>query len=318
VPGLLMVEPAVRFEEMRRLGGTTQPVAASIDLESMLEARPRVHGAEFFAGRTGFDADFLSDVPVSLPENVGRFKGDEAPLTSGDGHVLHYTNFSVVVSKSRRMALYVACNVDGRSSKQIKRTPDAWFFDERIALEYQLGEDLYTDNALDRGHLVRREDPVWGDQAEQANFDTFHFTNCAPQHGNMNQQTWLGLENYILKNARVHELRVVVFTGPVLREDDPTYRDVQLPKEYWKVVAIRTEDRPSATAYLMSQEKLIEDLEFVFGQYKTYQVAIKEVEALTGLRFGELSRYDGFSNEGVLESAGWRREELRSLADIRI
>ena len=29
-----------------------------------------------------------------------------------------------------------------------------------------------------------------------------------------------------------------------------------------------------------------------------------EVEQLTGLRFGELNRYDGFSNDGELESAG--------------
>jgi endonuclease G len=315
-----MAAPVVRFQDMRRLGGpapATPPVGGA-DLDDMLEARARVHGADFFEGRAGYDAAFLADLSVPLPENVGRFKGDEAPLLSGDGHVLHYTNFSVVVSRSRRIALYVACNIDGRASQSIARSRDVWFYDERIALEHQIGEDLYKGNALDRGHLVRREDPVWGDDAEQANTDTFHFTNCAPQHGDMNQQTWLGLENYILKNARVHDLRVVVFTGPVMREDDTTYRDIQLPREYWKVVAIRTDDRPSATAYLMSQEKLLEDLEFAFGKYKTYQVAIKEVEQLTGLRFGELSRYDGFSNDDELESTGWRRQELVSLDDIRV
>ena len=181
-----------------------------------------------------------------------------------------------------------------------------------------LGVPAVDDNALDRGHLVRREDPVWGAQAAIANDDSFHFTNCSPQHSGLNQKTWLGLEDYILQNARVHRLRICVFTGPVLRDDDMVYRDVKIPKEYWKVVAFRTDDRPSATAYMVSQGKLIEDLEFVFGRYKTYQVAVAEVQELAGLDFGDLSRFDGFSNEGVLEGRRWHREELGSWEAIRI
>jgi endonuclease G len=114
--------------------------------------------------------------------------------------------------------------------------------------------------------------------------DTFHFTNCSPQHSGMNQKTWLGLEDYILANARVHNLRICVFTGPVLRPDDMDYRGLKLPKEYWKVVAFRTDDRPSATAYMVSQGKLIEDLEFVFGRYKTTRWRSPR-SALAGLDF---------------------------------
>jgi endonuclease G len=109
-----------------------------------------------------------------------------------------------------------------------------------------------------------------------------------------------------------------VFTGPVLRDDDTRYRDVRIPREFWKVVVIRTPTRPSATAYLVSQTKELQDLEFAFGRYKTYQVAVKEVERLTGLDFGELSRFDGFSNAGPLESARLPRVELGSWKDIRI
>jgi endonuclease G len=69
---------------------------------------------------------------------------------------------------------------------------------------------------------------------------------------------------------------------------------------------------------MVSQGKLIEDLEFVFGRYKTYQVAIAEVQELAGLDFGDLSRFDGFSNGNVPEGSRWRREELRSWEAIRI
>lgn len=312
--------PVVRLADMHSLGELAGAVSGVQLGEGARESlqRQRLHDEAFFRDRQAFDEDFLDDFPVPMPRCVGRTAGDEAPLKSGGGHVLRYSHFSVVMSMSRRIALYTACNIDGRASKKIKRDADAWYYDDRIDRAHQAGDELYRDNELDRGHLVRREDPVWGQQAALANDDTFHFTNCSPQHSGMNQKTWLGLEDYLLQNARVHSLRISVFTGPVLRDDDMVYRGVKIPKEYWKVVALRTDDRPSATAYMVSQGKLIEDLEFVFGRYKTYQVAVAEVQELSGLDFGDLSRFDGFSNEAVLEGRRWRREELRSWEAIRI
>jgi endonuclease G len=309
--------PPVRLADMRSLREIAESVRVrpgAGTLESV--ERQRLHDDAYFRDRGGFDEAFLDAFPVPLP-GAGRTTGDEAPLTSNDGHVLRYSNFAVVMSASRRIALYTAVNIDGQASQKIKRDKDAWFYDDRIDRAHQVGEELYRDNELDRGHLVRREDPVWGPLAALANDDTFHFTNCSPQHSGMNQKTWLGLEDYILQNARVHALRICVFTGPVLRSDDMVYRGIKIPKEYWKVVAFRTDDRPSATAYLVSQGKLIEDLEFAFGRYKTYQVAVAEVQELSGLDFGDLARFDGFSNETVTEGR-WHRQELDSWEAIRI
>jgi endonuclease G, mitochondrial len=312
--------PVVRLADMHSLGDLSASASLVQSGDGAFESleRQRFHDDAYFRDREGFDNDFLQDFPVPMPRVVGGTAGDEAPLKSGDGHVLRYFNFSVAMSMSRRIALYTACNIDGPTSKKIRRDTDAWYYDDRIDRAHQVGDELYRDNELDRGHLVRREDPVWGPQAALANDDTFHFTNCSPQHSGMNQKTWLGLEDYILQNARIHGLRVSVFTGPVLRDDDMVYRGVKIPKEYWKIVAFQADDRPSATAYLLSQGKLIEDLEFVFGRYKTYQIAVAEVQELAGLDFGNLSRFDGFSNEGVLEGRRWRREELRSWEAIRV
>jgi endonuclease G len=63
-------------------------------------------------------------------------------------------------------------------------------------------------------------DPVWGSNFKDANEDTFHFSNCSPQHKNLNQKTWSDLEDYILRNADVHDLKVNVFTGPVFNQND--------------------------------------------------------------------------------------------------
>lgn len=101
--------------------------------------------------------------------------------------------------------------------------------DPRVPAVAQAGEDLYADNDLDRGHLVRRLDPVWGPRkvAEQANEDTFTFTftNAAPQVAKFNQSKalWDGLEDCVLRHAQSHRQRLSVLTGPVFATDDPTY-----------------------------------------------------------------------------------------------
>jgi endonuclease G, mitochondrial len=248
---------------------------------------------ESFSRIRGYAPTFLG-VRVDLPQLSPAQMADVAPRVDGRGNVLEYVNFSVVMSRSRRTAYFTAVNIDGKKKKSIKRGRDVWYFDPRLEREHQPGPDLYALNDLDRGHLVRREDPVWGRSATTANEDTFHFTNCAPQHKHLNRLSWLRLEDYILKNAVAHELKVSVFTGPVLRADDMVYRQMyQIPAEFWKVVVmVKPGKKLSATAYLQTQKNLIEDLEFAYGAYRTYQVPVARIEAITSLDFGSLRQHD--------------------------
>jgi endonuclease G len=222
------------------------------------------------------------------------------------------------MSKSRRLSFFTAVNIDGNQSRSVDRINDRWYFDPRIDRKYQSGPELYSNNDLDRGHLIRRLDPVWGQLAEEANEDTFHFTNCSPQHKNLNQITWLELEDYILKNADRFDLKVSVFTGPVFREDDMLYRDeFQIPAEFWKVVVIVKDDNElSATAYLQTQKNLIEDLKFAYGEYKTYQIPVVKIEALTKLDFGILRFHDPLAN--IKEAFRTVGRIIRGPSDITI
>lgn len=209
---------------------------------------------------------------------------------------LKYHHYSVVINKDRRLAFFTAVNIDGNKSKRPNRENDRWFYDPRIKKEEQCGNELYEGNSLDRGHLVRRLDPAWGDDDQMvktANDDTFHWTNCSPQHEDFNQsqKLWAGLEDYILNNADNQDLKVSVFSGPVFANDDAVYRGVKLPKQFWKVVVMpKSDNKLSATAYIISQKDLIANLEaeFTFGQYKTFQVSIETIEQLTGLSFVNL------------------------------
>ncbi len=256
-----------------------------------------------YSDRRGYDARFL-DVAVALPTLSVAMHPNEVvtlPTTDQANVVLPYHHFSVLMNKQRKLAYYTAVNIDGRTLHKLKRESDKWMYDPRIAKDWQMGAEIYADNPLDLGHLVRRIDPAWGETAalaKIANDDTFHFTNCSPQHKylNENKTTWAGLEDYILNNALAYQLKVSVFSGPVFGTDDFVYRNVQIPKQYWKVVAMaKTDGQLSATAYLLDQSQLLADIgarNFSFGAYRMFQVPITTLENLTALHFGALSQHD--------------------------
>ena len=270
---------------------------------------------EWYEKSAGYNAAFLGpgyDVPLPA---VGGAMADDILSVNDGGHVLNYTHFSLVMSRSRKQAIVTAVNIDGSDMKDIRRTKDVWYFDPRIGKEDQYGPELYESNDLDRGHLVRRMDPGWGPDAEEANEDTFHFTNCSPQHKNLNQKTWLNLEDYIGKNAKKYGMKVNVFTGPVFRSDDRVYRGkYKIAAEYWKVaVMVKDDGNLSATAYIQTQKNLIDNLEFAYGSYKTYQVPVATIEDLTGLDFGNLRTHDPLA---TIESTAGRI--IEQAGDIRV
>jgi endonuclease G, mitochondrial len=301
------------LDTMVRLGG----VLGEADAPGSESTTP----AASFARRNGYNSAFLSGWTIPLPRGMGVAADDMRRLRRGGrGVELKYRNFSVIMSASRRLPMITATNIDGSDSRNIRRD-DRWGFDGRLDKSDQFGEELYDQNPLDRGHMVRRLDPVWGPQrvAAQANADTFHYTNACPQKDTINQGIWNNLEDYILSHALSDELRVNVFTGPYFSvEDVPHDSGALIPLAFWKVVAIVTEDgRPSATAYEVSQEDALRERDFVFAGFKTYQISVQQVIDRAQIDFRGLVDYDGFSH--FQNTTGQPvAEALDSLEQIRV
>ena len=116
---------------------------------------------------------------------------------------LRYQNFSVAMSRSRRLCCITGVNIDGSAPFfHIKRP--GWKIDPRIPQEAQVGgAEFYVPTVFDRGHMVRRLDPVWGTEstARLANADTHHYTNSCPQVHSFNDMTWGDLEDWILSQG---------------------------------------------------------------------------------------------------------------------
>ncbi|MEU8530034.1 MULTISPECIES: DNA/RNA non-specific endonuclease [Streptomyces] len=270
-------------------------------------------------GRTGYDEAFLGPaVPLPLPVRPGI-----------ETVILPYTHFTVALRPDRRLAASAAVCVDGRGLVEEVSGDDTWAFDPRVPEELQAGDALYRNNSLERGHLVRRLDPVWGAEADarRAHADTFHFTNAAPQSDLFNQgkRVWEGLENHLLDHAAGFDHRIVVLTGPVLQDSDPPYRGVQVPLRFWKVAAFMQDGALAATGYVLDQSPdLSRDADRALigakagappplGPFRTYQVPVSDVAEITELEFGPLPDVDLMPFPRAPEDR-WRR--LESYDDI--
>jgi endonuclease G len=276
---------------------------------------------EFFKGRQGYSAGFLGqDAHVALP-SIGESISMEDIARLEDGSFeLKYQHFSTVQCISRRVPLYSACNIDGSKSKNVPRH-DTWNYDGRIRKEYQMLREAYgpgQEGKFSRGHMTRRQDPNWGSlaTAQRANIDTFFATNACPQWQPFNDGLWGDLEDYVLGNAQGDDKRISVFTGPILRVDDAERFGIQIPRDFWKVVAFISEatGELSAIAYLMSQGTYLDsgvarDLE----DFGTSQRPLAFIEAETGLRFASLAGRD------VLDGADLAFvQPIRRFADTKL
>lgn len=255
---------------------------------------------EFFKGRKGYEPGFFGgDNRVELPSMGDAIDMDDIATLDDGSFELRYQHFSTVQCISRRVPLYSACNIDGSKSKNVPRH-DTWNYDGRIRKEYQMLREAYgpeQEQKFSRGHMTRRQDPNWGSlaTAQRANIDTFFATNACPQWQPFNDGLWGDLEDYILGNAQGDDKRISVFTGPILRADDPERFGIRIPRDFWKVVAFISEatGELSAIAYLMSQGTYLDsgvarDLE----DFGTSQRPLAFVEAETGLRFESLEGRD--------------------------
>lgn len=287
--------------------GVAADGAEAADAVGAEAARPR----SYYDGYVGYLPDFLG-VPVALPalsaEQRRNAAKNSAAAADADSTVLPYTHFSVVMNRRRSMAYYTVVNIDGSQDVPSVRQRDVWYLDSRIAEAEQIGPELYERNVLDRGHLVRRLDPVWGAEHERAEADTFHFTNCAPQHAKFNEgkDLWLGLESYILDHANLRDRKVTVFSGPVLDENDPLYKGVRLPLAFWKVIVYcRPDGTLVSAAYLLEQAKLIEDMLGTEAAFDpgVFRVGIGHLVERTGLGFGYLAEHELALSSDGLEAA---------------
>jgi len=270
---------------------------------------------------SGYDPDFLKK-KLSFP---GFDLNNCAPLLKGSSTEIKYTHFSLFLHRVRKLPLLAAVNIKGEEyNAQPREKRDDWDYSNQIDEKFQIDNSFYAkdDNTFDRGHMIRRVDPCWGDDETciQADKDTFKWANCTPQHKKLNQKggVWFELEQHVIENG-VKEKQMAdisVFCGPVLDPADlnfiKPYKDapIQIPSVFWKVIVWKKKDGELyAVGFMMSQWEFIKQKLFngpkmervmvglkdelphdyfenlKFSDHKTYQVPLSEITKATDIEF---------------------------------
>lgn len=275
---------------------------------------------EKFDGAAGYVPTFLGDeFPIPLPEMTSEVERELATLKDSDETELKYDNYSLMMNRERRTAFFVAANVDGSLLWGVQLgvglpPRPKWSWDPRMEESLQPDDNIFS-NSMQRGHLFKREDSVWGadeDAMKKADEHSFTITNATPMIANFNNAEWGNLED-LITDASPGVMKVSYFAGPVFRSTDRFFnqlrvgvpaserrKGMRVPESFWKIVAwVDDSGYLKAAGFILQQTDEIAEHgliteEIDFGSYK--KTPIEEIEQATGLRFPTLVEVDTYGS----------------------
>ena len=259
------------------------------------EERPNVN-----ANVAGESQDYPTDVEMPALEE-GNFYVEHTVETGGEAHVL---NYALEWNSSLRHANWVAFYFDALTAADYVERTDDWNPDPLLPDGVQTDNSFHTNDGFDRGHLCASEDRVW---SEEANEQTFYFSNITPQLGGFNQHYWAVLERrvqtwgrsladydrvYVTKGGTLNQL-LVNFTGSTAGSDGVipttdangfTRKGLACPANYFIAVLAQKGTAYQAIAFLVPHREDLPE-EPTADQLQEYAMSVSDLEQATGLDF---------------------------------
>lgn len=295
---------------------------------------------------SGYDPDFLGkDFKIPLPGFAYDVEDDVLRRDDlREGYIRDYLHYSLVMSRSKRQALYSIANLDQKAKQKVSGSQGRrWFVDPKIGSKNQMDNRYYKgkENLWDRGHLTRRTAVTWGDsfhEALRASNDSCSYANASLQHRNFNEDEWRVPEKLVANFDRDQNGKIIIITGPLFTEYDrwftPRDYDVEpgrIPSGFWKIIAYidkkksKHNNKPTlgCEAYRVYQDRC--SIEDKYGADKinltTLQVTISELQDLTGLQFcrelyeANVLYYHATEERGITEPERYRIKDARRKSD---
>lgn len=293
--------------------GALRPTSALETFETKTEDELNMD----YSRLNGFDEYFMG-IETPLPRLGVQLARKVATLVHNSKlFVLKYDHYSTIHHSVRRMPVVSAINVEGNPAlrKDEATRKDTWLRDNRIDFDVQLNDAYYKASGFDKGHMSRREDAKWGNtaaQAEAAAQRTCMYTNACPQVPDLNRAVygyhglWGELEQIVLEQGVEAEQgnasKICVYNGPIFVDTDPTYKGVQVPMRFFKLIVwLNAQNETKATAFVLSQEDLVGGIQFEELQFDKefteHQVSISYLENLTSLTFIGVRDFDTWSGD---------------------
>lgn len=263
-----------------------------------------------------YDPAFIVDHEIPLPIPSARVLA-----ASFSGDYIHHSRHSLLFNQERGFAFISAHNIDGASLSTAQFTNRDFDVDPNIqpaSLQvdnnrgYRQSRDgVFGPNPWDRGHLARRKSLSWGDEAAAsiAELESDLWSNIAPQHGNLHDDSWGKIEDWMLEHVEKDGRRACVFTGPVFTEDDPEHINgtnevpIRIPAGFWKVITINLNGAMRSAGFLVWQRDYDSEEPLPFEPVLE-QVRLTTIEVLSGLTFPSLRLFDPL----LFDQQGRRRD----------
>ena len=167
--------------------------------------------------------------------------------------LLHYSAFTVSYNPSTRQPDWVSYTLTAEEVEATKHTPKIprnFMPDPNLNLPQATNED-YRGSGWVRGHMARRQDMKWSEQAVR---ECDYFTNICPQNAEMNNGIWHQIENLARKLAIKYD-SVQIVCGPIFTSTQTRsfgINNIPVPDKFFKAFLVSDVTGYHTVAFLCS------------------------------------------------------------------
>ena len=197
------------------------------------------------------------------------------------------TSFSMEYDKSKKHSRWIAFRFDNQTRLQTATRGNEFIPDPLLGTEYQRVQADFGRRGYDRGHLCAPADRLYD---QEANDQTFYYTNMSPQRNNFNTGVWLALEGQVQswgRSCTASDTLYVVKGGTIDKEEHiKEYiggdRSKPVPKYYYMALLFKKGGSFKAIAFWMEHTDSKPSKTIKLADYV---LSIDELEEKTGIDF---------------------------------
>lgn len=198
------------------------------------------------------------------------------------------TTYSAEYDTCKKHARWVAFKFfDLTAEVNVNRSPDDSFAaDPSLNANYQRIRSDFGAKGFDRGHLCASADRLY---SQEANLQTFYYTNMSPQKNSFNTGVWQSLENLTRAWGRSNTLRdtLYVVKGGTIDKEEQIWKYIDndrskpVPKYYFMAFLNKKGDKYKGIAFWLDQTITYP----TNVKLANYAISIDQLEELTGIDF---------------------------------
>lgn len=229
------------------------------------------------------DNGLISD-PIELPalrNSANDLFVSHSTLLNGK----QVATFSMEYDKNKKHARWIAFRFDNRSGQtNTGRSDEPFDVDPSIPVQYQRERADFGAKGYDRGHICASADRLY---SEEANVQTFYYTNMSPQKNRFNTGIWLDMEGAVRTWGRSNNFRdtLYVVKGGTIDKENQILEYISgdktkpVPKYYYMALLCKKGGTYKAIGFWADQSNAARP------KLSECVKTIDELEELTGLDF---------------------------------